>query len=180
MANLKQGINGLVKEANPNLINFDNKDEFLRKWGLDDLYEFDGGDLWNINYDDNDKEIADYPMTGIRVGYGEPGWDEEKLLQEIESLGRWKRPTDPAAKKLKEAGWSDERLAKAEQGIRQKHPEPKYKAGQYNKKDAWNKQIDEWQKAQPEKKELFDKWRNFDDEKIEFTLALMDLIGGKK
>lgn len=60
-----------------------------------------------------------------------------------------------------------------------KEEEKKFKVGQYDKKEAWNKQIDEWQKAQPEKKDIFEKWRNFDDEKIEFTLAMMELIGGK-
>ena len=123
MAGLKDGIDNLVKASKGNIINYDNKEEFLRKWGLDDLYEFDGGDLWNINYDD-DSEEAEFPMTSIRVGYGEPGWDEEKLLEAIEKEGRWKRPTDPAATKLKEAGWTDERLAKAEQGIREKHGKP--------------------------------------------------------
>lgn len=103
-------------------VNFSNRNEFLRKYGLDKYYEFDGGDLWNINYDDDDKDIADYPMTGIRVGYGGTPWDEEALLQEIEKLGRWKRP-DPTAKKLKDAGRSDERIADAEKGIKEKHPE---------------------------------------------------------
>jgi hypothetical protein len=192
MANLKQGINRLTKEANSNIVDYNNKEDFLRKWGLNDLYEFDGGDLWNINYDD-DSEEAEYPMTTIRVGYGEPGWDEEKLLQEIESLGRWKRPEkeytelsdkaiDKFAKGERLSPEDQKRYDKAKEKMSEKakaQPERKYKVGQYNKRDAWNKQIDDWQRSQPDKKELFEKWRNFDDEKIEFTLALMELMGGK-
>ena len=74
-------------------VNFTNKDEFLRKHGLDKLYEFDGGDLWNIYSDEEYAKDPDLPgLTGIRVGYGDPSWSEEKLLAEIEKLGRWKRP----------------------------------------------------------------------------------------
>lgn len=71
-------------------VNFNNKDEFLRKHGLDKYYEFDGGDLWDLSDDENGG------LTTIRVGYGDPSWDEEKLLTEIEKLGRWKRGQAPA------------------------------------------------------------------------------------
>ena len=101
-------------------VNFTNKDAFLKKHGLDKFYEFDGGDLWNINEEGEGEDKNG--MTTIRVGYGEPSWDEEKLLTAIESLGRWKRP-DPAVQKLKDAGWSNERIAAAEKGIKEKHPE---------------------------------------------------------
>ena len=96
-------------------VNFTNKDDFLRRNGMDKFYEFDGGDLWDITDDDSH-------MTTIRVGYGEPSWDEDKLIEEIEKLGKWKRP-DPAVQKLKAAGWTDDRIAAAEQGIKEKHPD---------------------------------------------------------
>lgn len=72
-------------------VNFKNKQDFLKKHGLDKYYEFDGGDL---------VDLDDMSTTTVRVGYGEPSWDEEKLLGAIESLGKWKRPN--AAAKIEE------------------------------------------------------------------------------
>ena len=130
------------------IITRDNKEDFLKRHGLDKFYEFDGGDL---------VDRDDMSTTTVRVGNN--GAQEDWLLDRIEELGKWKRPVDidseykslsdeaiklyhegkrlspekqarydeikkqMSNKALKEAGWSDERIAAAEQGIKEKHPD---------------------------------------------------------
>lgn len=106
----KTGIELANDMQRKGIVTRDNKEEFLRRHGIDKFYEFDGGDLV-------DKD--DMSTTTVRVNNN--GAQEDWLLDRIAELGKWKRP-DPALQKLKDAGWSDERIAAAEQGIKEKHP----------------------------------------------------------
>ncbi len=142
-----------------NTVDFSNKNEFLRKHGMDKFYEFDGGDLWHITDDGH--------MTSIRVGYGEPGWNEDDLVNEIEKLGKWKRPQP--VKRIDEKTALKPTLVEKSQ----------FKKGQYNLKDEWNKQLDALEKSKPDKKGIIDKMRNYDDEAIELTRAFLSMMGGK-
>ena len=67
-----RGFKGIVTPTN--------KNAFLNKYNLGALYDFDGGDL---------VDLEDMSTTPVRVGRG--GVQEDFLLDQIERLGKWKR-----------------------------------------------------------------------------------------
>lgn len=71
-------------------------------------------------YHRNDPESADWRESLKNINpewYWRLGFDDGPL-----GTGRYD-DADPAVQKLKDAGWSDERIAAAEKGIKEKHPE---------------------------------------------------------
>lgn len=126
------------KPNNPGIVYPHNKEDFLKRHGLDKYYEFDGGDLVDLE-----------DMSTTPIGVWDNGAQEDYLLDQIEKLGKWKRP-DPAVQKLKAAGWSDERIAAAEQGNKEKHPDLK-EAQKQTDKWTWNFRDDvkTWLKDSP-------------------------------
>lgn len=148
------------KPNHPGVVYPHNKEDFLKRHGLDKFYEFDGGDL--VDLDD---------MSTTTVGVWDNGAQEDWLLDRIEELGKWKRPqsTKAPVKRISE----DLALKPT------KVEKSQFKVGQNNLKDEWNKELDAMVKANPNKKSLIDKMRNYDDEKIEFARAVLSLMKGE-
>ena len=76
--------NELLKKDVPGIIYPHNKEAFLKKHGLDKLYEFDGGDL--VDRDD---------MSTTTVRVNDNGIQEDYLLDQIGKLGKWDKEKGP-------------------------------------------------------------------------------------
>lgn len=150
----KRKINNPQKPNYPGVVYPHNKQDFLKRHGLDKFYEFDGGDL---------VDLDDMSTTTVRVN--DNGIQEDFLLDKIEGLGKWKRPV----KRI------DEKTALKPTPVEKSQ----FKKGQHNLKDEWNKQLDALEKSKPDKKGIIDKMRNYDDEAIELTRAFLSMMGGK-
>ena len=55
----------------------------------------------------------------------------------------------------------------------------KFQKGKFTQKDAWNKELDELSKTKPDKIDLINKMRGYDDEQIALYNAFKELLGGK-
>jgi len=100
------GYVGGIERNNPERI------QYLKEHGKD-WY-------WSLGYDDVDDLISDDDMERIERYYADGNKRDLDALREKRAK-RYK--VDPAVQKLKDAGWSDERIAAAEEGIKEKHPE---------------------------------------------------------
>lgn len=92
----------------PGVIYPHNKEDFLKRHGIDKFYEFDGGDL---------VDLDDMHTTTVRVGNN--GAQEDWLLDRIEELGKWKRPL-PKAKDIHK---EPEKLLGSKSKFAQKYPD---------------------------------------------------------
>lgn len=55
----------------------------------------------------------------------------------------------------------------------------KFKKGQYNLREEWNKYLDDLEKKNPRKKEVINKMRGYDDEAVEVARMFISMMKGE-